>query len=69
MERIPLTSKAIRFVGYDPETQRMEIGFQSGQVYQYEHVAPEHYAELVQAPSAGQHFHQHIKPRYAGKKI
>ena len=52
-------------VGYDPETQTLEIGFNSGKVYQYFDVEREKYDGLMQAPSAGQYFLNNIEPFYA----
>jgi len=34
MKRAPIESSMIHDVGYDPETQTLEIGFNSGTYYQ-----------------------------------
>jgi KTSC domain len=68
MERQNLHSSAIRSAGYDPITKTMELEFQSGGTHEFADVAPEHFSGLVQSDSAGRYFHQHIKPRYRGRK-
>jgi hypothetical protein len=35
MLRTPVSSSALRSVGYDPQTQTLEIEFNSAEVYQY----------------------------------
>jgi hypothetical protein len=35
MERTPVTSTDLRAIGYDADTQTLEIEFNSGGVYQY----------------------------------
>jgi hypothetical protein len=35
MDMIPVSSKAIRAIGYDPATQRMKISFRQGHAYDF----------------------------------
>jgi hypothetical protein len=64
MKRTPIESSMIDDVGYDPETQTLEIGFNSGTVYQYFEVERETFDDLMKAPSAGQYFLNNIEPTY-----
>jgi len=69
MNRTPIESSMIRDVGYDLETQTLEIGFNSGTVYQYFDVERETFDGLMQAPSAGQYFLDAIEPFYTSIQI
>jgi hypothetical protein len=68
MNRIPVISSNLESVGY--ENRILEIRFHSGGTYQYFDV-PEHlYHGLMNAPSKGAYFDQHIKkPGYSCRKI
>lgn len=61
----PVNSSNIARAGYDPETQTLTIDFHSGRSYRYANVAEEVYRSLLDAPSAGKYFNQHIKDSYA----
>jgi hypothetical protein len=65
MKRTPIESSMIHDVGYDPETKTLEIGFNSGTVYQYFDVEKEDFDGLMKVPSAGQCFLNDIEPFYA----
>jgi hypothetical protein len=64
MERNPVSSGSLNSVGYDPETQVLEIEFQSGEVYQYTGVPREVYAELMHSDSHGRFFLENIRDVY-----
>lgn len=67
MNRIRVDSSNIESVGYDTESQTLEIEFHNGYVYQYFDV-PEHiFSSLMAAGSHGKWFHENIKGyfRYA----
>lgn len=67
MRREPVRSSNIDSVGYDSGV--LEISFRSGGIYQYR-IVPEHiYLELMNAPSKGGYFHDHIKDRYDTRKV
>ena len=55
----------IHDVGYDLETRTLEIGFNSGTVYQYFDVEPEAFDALMSASSKGRYFLDEIEPFYA----
>ncbi len=61
MFRMPVQSSNLSSVGYDPDTQILEIEFNSGSIYQYNRVPEYVYQGLLSAPSKGQYFDQYIK--------
>jgi hypothetical protein len=64
MEMIRLSSSAISAAGYDVQSQRMKITFQAGHTYDFCRVPRQVFDGLLQAPSAGTYYNQHIKDRY-----
>lgn len=68
MIRKEVRSTNIRSVGYDPESNTLEIEFHSGSVYQYYNVPQTIYDELMRASSHGSYFHKHIRTKYKWTK-
>jgi len=64
MLRQPITSSAMRSVGYDAQQQILEIEFPDRNVHWFVKVPEELYLGLLRAPSAGTYFNDHIKGRY-----
>lgn len=69
MERTPVTSTDIRAIGYDADSQTLEIEFNSSGVYQYSGVPSGEYDGIVAADSKGKYFHANIKNRYSFVKL
>lgn len=69
MEHKPVSSSNLESVGYDQKSQTMQIKFRNGGLYEYDGVPMHVYLGLVGASSPGNHFHHHVRPKYAGKKI
>jgi KTSC domain-containing protein len=69
MDRVPVSSSHITSVGYDPGSRVMHIEFHNGDIYEYKGVAEYHNNQLLNAASAGKHFHRNFKPNYEGVKI
>jgi hypothetical protein len=72
MQRTPIKSSQIVSIGFDPETETMEIEFRgSGNVYRYSNVTPEIHADLVNAESIGKRFHAYIRnnPKHPFTKL
>ncbi len=61
MDRMPVSSSNLAEVGYDPQTQTLEIMFLTGAVYQYIGVPEAHHLGLLSASSKGTYLDQHIK--------
>ena len=64
MERIEVTSSNLLSVGYDPETETLEVEFRSGGTYRYSGVPISEYQALMGAASHGSYFHRNIRDRY-----
>lgn len=69
MERISVSSSNISSIGYDENSQTLEIEFHSGGVYQYFDVPINVYQGLIQTGSTGQYFAQHIKGYFRFVKV
>ena len=68
MKRQAVESSNLASVGYDAETQTLEVEFKHGGVYQYYNVLISVYDGLMNASSHGQYFDRNIKKagyRYA----
>lgn len=55
MQLTTVESSMIHAVGYDPETRKMEVVFNSGKTYIYENVPQKEYEGLMSAESKGQY--------------
>ena len=69
MERKSVNSSTIRSVGYEPNSQTLEIEFTSGSIYQYSRVSPEIYRKLMAAPTIGSYFKNNIEDEFTTKRI
>lgn len=69
MVRTPVDSSNISSIGYDEDSQTLEIEFHSGAVYQYFDVPSLVYQEMMEAASKGQFLAQHIKGNYRYVKV
>lgn len=69
MERIPVSSSNIASIGYDTETQTLEVEFLNGRIYQYFGVPVEIHEALMSAGSHGQFFNYNIKNQYPYDRI
>lgn len=63
MKRVAVSSRSLRELGYDPDTQALEVQFHNGSLYRYEQVPPEVVQALLQADSLGRYFNQVFKAR------
>ena len=70
MERDRVTSSNLASVGYDINSNTLEIEFNNGNIYQYYQVPQEVYHGLMNAPSHGTYFDLNIKKAgYSYSKI
>jgi len=53
MTREPVSSNAVVSIGYDEDTNTLEVEYRHGHVYQYAHVSPDEHEALINAPSIG----------------
>ena len=64
MKRINVDSDILRAVGYDRETETLEIEFNRGSIYQYLGVPEREYESLIIAISKGRYFQERIDGHY-----
>ena len=66
MERQAVSSSNIASVGYNPDTETLEVEFsKDGKVYEYYNVPQFMYDRLMEAPSIGSFFSAEIRNAYA----
>lgn len=69
MLRQNVSSSNVKSVGYDTDSETLEIEFHSGGIYQYLGVPEYIYNSLINASSIGGYFDEHIKDRFRFNKI
>lgn len=69
MIRIPVESSNISSIGFDEDSNTLEIEFHNGGVYQYFDVPLQVYEALMEAGSKGQFLAQNIKGNYRYVKV
>ena len=69
MMRQPVSSSNLQSVGYDPNSQTLEVEFNSGSIYQYTGVPESVYQGLMGAASHGSYLAQNIRDRYPYTRI
>jgi hypothetical protein len=69
MERQIVNSSNINSIGYDPDSNLLEVEFNDGGVYQYLSVPTSIYQAFISAGSYGTYFHKFIKEKFSYKKL
>jgi hypothetical protein len=69
MEREAVSSSSLVSVGYNPDSETLEVEFKSSGVYEYYNVPPFMHERLMQAGSIGTFFNAEIKNSYACSKV
>jgi hypothetical protein len=69
MNRKHVDSSNIDSIGYDLDSQTLEIEFQNGYVYQYFDVPESYYHNLMEAGSHGKNFCDNIKGHFRFARI
>jgi len=64
MNRDPVNSTSIAAIGYDEQTQTLEVEFRHGGIYQYFDVPARVHQELLAASSIGRYVAEQIKGAY-----
>jgi KTSC domain-containing protein len=65
----PIESDHMDGAKYDSMNRRMTIRYQNGYQYEVHGVSPEHYQEFMDAPSQGEHYHQHIRDNFHVERV
>jgi KTSC domain len=69
MERKRVNSSRIRAVGYDFQSQLLEIEFSDGRVMQYRGVSPEVHRQFMAAPSPTSFFEDKIDESFPSTRV
>lgn len=69
MMREPVASTNILSLGYDANSETLEVEFSSGSVYQYYNVNAALYEQLKMASSKGQFLNAYIKNAYPFSRV
>jgi len=69
MERTAVSSSNIGAIGYEAETQTLEVEFLNGSIYQYAGVSVEEYEAMMNSDSKGKYLNTNIKGRYSFNKL
>ena len=69
MDKQRVSSSTVMSIGYDRQTETLEIEFGSGRVYQYYGVPDRLHVEIMQVPSKGQFFNTYIRDRYPFSRV
>jgi hypothetical protein len=65
MNRIHVSSKILKTIGYDSARLMLEVKFRiTGKVYAFYDITKEEFSRLVKAKSIGNYFNTHIKKRF-----
>lgn len=69
MDRVPVNSKNLASVGYDPITQTLEVELLNKKIYHFYGVSNADHEDLLSADSHGTYFSKYIKEKYPYKKL
>ena len=69
MERYSVASSNIATIGYDEETETLEVEFLAGSIYQYFGVPSHIHEQLMQAGSKGRFLHTYIRNAYPYSRV
>ena len=69
MQREYIASSNIVSVGYDENSQTLEVEFNDGAVYQYYNVGQNIFDEFIKAPSKGKFFAFQIKNAFPYSRV
>jgi hypothetical protein len=69
MERKRVNSSKVRSVGYDENSQTLEVELSNGQVFQYVKVYPEVYRRFMAAPNPTSFYDDKIAEDYTGRRV
>jgi hypothetical protein len=65
MDRQPVSSSSLASVGYNPDSETLEVEFVvSGKVYEYYNVPQFMYDRMLEASSIGQFFNAEVRNAY-----
>ncbi len=68
MHRQSVSSSNLASVGYDENSETLEVQFHNGSVFQYHGVSAEIHKQLIQAGSVGKFFASNIRKTFEHSK-
>jgi len=69
MDRVPVSSSNVVSIGYEANTQTLEVEFKSNAVYQYFGVPQQVHENFMNSGSKGQFLQQYIRNVYPTSKV
>lgn len=69
IERYSVASSNIASIGYDTQTETLEVEFLNGTIYQYYNFPENLYEELMREPSKGKFLNLYIKNAYPYSRV
>jgi hypothetical protein len=69
MHRQTVSSTSIASVGYDADTETLEVEYRNGSVYRYLKVAKRQYWALMSAPSLGAFLNKEIRDTHEFRRV
>ena len=69
MDRSNVASSNIDSIGYDEETETLEVEFHNGTIYQYYNVPSNLHDQLMQEGSKGRFLNTYIKNAYPYSRV
>lgn len=68
MNHIDVKSSIIKSIGYDSNTNTMEVNFHKTGIYTFNKVTEQDFLGFINADSVGSHFNKYIKGNYNGQQ-
>lgn len=69
MQRYSVASSNVASIGYDANSQTLEVEFLNGSIYQYYGVPSQVHEQLMQAGSKGRFINTYIKNAYGYSRV
>lgn len=69
MDRLKVESSNIKSIGFDKQSQTLEVEFKTKTVYVYSNVPEEFYNNLMLSGSKGAYFSKYIKNNFKYQKL
>jgi KTSC domain len=69
IEREAISSTNVASIGYDEQTETLEVEFLNGSIYQYFNVGADLFEQLKAAPSKGQFLNTYIRNAYPYSRV
>jgi NAD kinase len=69
MNWLSLDSSVLAAAAYVSSERTLYLRFNSGEIYRYFDVPPEHYHKLLEADSQGRHFSYEIRDRFRCERL